>query len=145
MSTANTAAEVLGHLSTGLSVIAAIILIGALLPPYFDVKRSKMTFGISDEFFLYFSFGAAFMWLNAFLGVIELIYSCSIKSGGSWNAGAGSTMGLFVTFLTVNCFSVYINTFVLKAKRTNMRLAKEKGMSEKDYWETYLKPGTTAK
>lgn len=125
---------------TGLAinVVASGVLIAALLAPFFDVKKSKKTYAMSDEFFLYFCFGAIFMWLNALISISLVAIKANIQLVDCLD------LAFFASLLAVNCFSAYINIYIYRTKKRNMKLAQEKGISEKEYWELYLRPGVTA-
>lgn len=107
--------------------IAAIILVAALLPPWLDTKRSRKTYGVSKEFFTYYVTGAGLMLLNALLKILIEISDTKM-------------IILFVIFASVNSLSLYLNSYILKVKRQNMQEAADRGISEQEYWEQYIKP-----
>lgn len=107
--------------------IAAAILTAALLPPWLDTKKSRKTYGVGKDFFTYYVMGAGVMLLNAILNILINISDVQM-------------IILFVVFASVNSLSLYLNSYILKVKKQNMKEAEDRGISEQDYWEQYIKP-----
>lgn len=71
--------------------------------------------------------GAGVMLLNAIMGILINIDKLPL-------------MLMFVVFASINSLSLYLNSYVLRVKTQNMKEAEERGISEQDYWEQYIKP-----
>lgn len=113
--------------STVFNFLAAAILTVALFPPYLDTKRSRKTYGLGEGFFNSYLMGCVIMLANALLNILI-------------NTNNVPLLLMFIVFVFVNGLSLYLNSYILKVKKQNMREAKEKNMSEQDYWEKYIKP-----
>lgn len=119
-----------GNISTLFNIMGAVVLFFALLPPFFDTRKSKKTFPIGEKFFRYYMLGSLCMLTNAVFMVV--------KNAVNFKNENIALLVMFGVFVITNGTSVYLNTYMWKVKKSNLKKSSELGISEQEYWEQYL-------